>query len=113
MSRYHRLSIAEKRAENIANVRESPMPCIDCGMQVMPADMPAHLEQRCPGPREPGPRDTWIDHRKAVELVPRATLSRYANNGRVRVSSGRDGYRKYLYRDLLKVEQFRRSLRRR
>jgi hypothetical protein len=112
-SSYQRLSIAEKRSLDLSRVREPAVSCPTCDMQVMPADLLAHLEQRCPGPRDPGPSARWINHREAMALgVPRQTLSFWAKSGQVRFFGGRQD-RKYLYRDLaLKVAQ-RRGFRRR
>lgn len=114
MSRYHQLSIAEKQAEALGRVREQPVACPrHCGVQVMPADLLAHIEQRCTGPREPGPGAKWITHREALELgVPRATLSFWARRKHVRFVGERQD-RKYLYRDLaLKLAERKASRRR-
>lgn len=113
MSRYHRLSIGEKQAEALGRIREPPVRCPHCDAQVMPADLLGHVEQRCPGPRDPGPGAKWIEHREALAMgVPRATLSFWANSRQVRFVGERQG-RKYLYRDLaLKIAQ-RRGFRRR
>ncbi len=112
-SRYHGLPIAQKRAEAIARVRETAITCPTCDTQVMPADLLAHLEARCPGPRDPGPGARWITHREVLAMgIPRATLSRWASSGRVRFL-GEVQDRRYLYRDLaIKVAQ-RRGFRRR
>lgn len=113
MARYHQLSIAEKRAENLARVREPAVTCPDCDMQVMPVDLLAHLEQRCQGRREPGPGAKWLTFREVMALgVPRATLAKWTRAGYVRfVGEVQD--RKYLLRDLaIKVTQLRVSRRR-
>jgi hypothetical protein len=55
MSDYHKLPIAQKRAEALARAREPAVTCPDCDTQVMPADLLAHLRDRCPGQRDPGP----------------------------------------------------------
>lgn len=79
----------------------------------MPADLLAHVDQRCTGPRDPGPGARWVTHREALAMgVPRATLSFWTRNKQVRFVGGRQD-RKYLYRDLaVKVAQ-RRGFRRR
>ena len=101
MARYHQLSIAEKRTEALARVREPAVQCPGCDTQVMPADLLNHLEQRCPGPREPGPGSKWISWQEARSLVPKPTLVRWIKGGRVRFKGSR-GDRQYLYRDLAK-----------
>jgi len=110
---YQRLSIAEKRAVDLERVREPAVTCPRCDTHVLPADLLAHMERRCAGPREPGPGARWIPHRDVLAMgVPRATLSFWANRGFVRFTGDRQD-RKYLYRDLaLKVAQ-RRGFRRR
>lgn len=113
MSDYHKLPIAQKRAEALARVREPAVTCPDCDMQVMPVDLIGHLEQRCPGQRDPGPSAKWLTHREVMALgIPRATLTRWVQGGEVRaVGDVQD--RKYLLRDLaLKVAQRRGSRRR-
>lgn len=107
MSRYHRMSIAEKGAEALARVREPSVACPSCDTQVMPADLLAHVEERCEGPREPGPGAKWINWREAMAVngVTPMRLSRWARNGHVRFVGERQD-RKYLYRDLaMKVAQ--------
>ncbi len=100
VSEYNRLPIAQKRAEDLARVRDPAVTCQICDTQVMPVDLLAHLEQRCPGPRDPGPGSRWIAHGEALALgVPRVTLKRWADRGRVRFK-GERGDRQYLYRDL-------------
>ncbi len=113
MSRYHRLPIAQKRAEAISAVREQAVSCPRCDTRVMPVDLIAHYDERCPGPREPGPGAKWVTHREAMALgVPRATLSFWTQSSQVRFLGERQD-RKYLYRDLaLKIAQ-RRGFRRR
>lgn len=112
MSRYHRLPIAQKRAENIARVREPAVTCPICDTQVMPADLLGHMAERCQGPRDPGPGAKWVSWREARALVPKQTLLRWVDRGFVRFTGERQD-RRYLYRDLaVKVAQ-RRGFRRR
>ena len=110
---YHQLSIKEKRERDLASVREHSVACPTCDTQVMPADLIAHVEQRCTGPRQPGPGSKWITHSEAVAMgVPKQTLSWWARNNQVRFVGERQD-RKYLHRDLvLKIAQ-RRGFRRR
>lgn len=112
-SRYQQLSIVEKRTENIARVREPSVSCPLCDTQVMPVDLLAHVDLRCPGPREPGPGARWVTWAEARAMgVPAKTLSNWAKNGHVRFVGVRLD-RKYLHRDLvLKIAQ-RRGFRRR
>ena len=106
-SGYNKLPIAEKRALDLARVREPAVTCPSCDTQVMPVDLLVHQEQRCPGPREPGNGAKWITWREAKSLVPERTLVRWVERGAVRFRGGR-GDRQYLYRDLaLRVSQLR------
>jgi hypothetical protein len=107
-SRYHRLPIAEKRREAIARIREPAISCPQCDTQVMPDDLLAHLEQRCPGRRDPGPGARWVAWNEALALgVNRQTLSRWTRSGQVRFIGERQD-RRYLLRDLaLKIAQQR------
>jgi hypothetical protein len=100
MSDYHKLPIAQKRAEALARAREPAVTCPDCDTQVMPADLLAHLRDRCPGQRDPGPGAKWLTHREVMALgVPRATLAKWTRDGHVRfVGELQD--RRYLLRDL-------------
>jgi hypothetical protein len=100
-STYQRLSILEKRARDLARVREPAVPCPGgCGVQLMAADLISHLSQRCPGPSAPGPTAKWVTWREALALgVPAMTLSDWARKGNVRTFGGR-GDRKYLLGDL-------------
>lgn len=113
MSRYHRLSIAQKRTEGLTRVREPAVTCPSCDTQVMPCDLLAHMAERCPGRRDPGPGSKWVNHREALAMgVPRATLSFWTHSKQVRFLGERQD-RRYLMRDLaLKVAQ-RRGFRRR
>jgi hypothetical protein len=110
---YQKLSISEKRSLDLDRAREPAVTCPICDTQVMPADLLAHLEQRCSGPREPGRGARWITHREVLAMgVARQTLSFWASRGFVRYTGDRQD-RKYLYRDLaVKVAQ-RRGFRRR
>lgn len=100
-SAYHRLPVAEKQALAAERMAEPPMACpIDCGTTVTPADLLAHVNQRCPGPRAPGPASRWVSHREALAAgVPRATLSFWVASGDVRARGLRGG-KQYLARDL-------------
>jgi hypothetical protein len=104
---YHLLSAPEKRMESLARVREPAVTCPTCDMQVMPDDLLAHMDVRCPGPRDPGPGARWINWRQARELAPAMSLIRWVERGFVRTRGDR-GDRQYLHRDLaLKVAQLR------
>lgn len=108
MSSYHRMPIAQKRTEALARARETAVTCPSCDTQVMPADLIAHLEQRCTGPREPSAGAKWATWREALELgVRKRTLIRWVRRGHVRFKGGR-GDRLYLLRDLvLRIAQRR------
>ncbi len=111
---YHRLSVADKLAYAAGQQREPAVACpADCGVQVQPLDLLGHLEQRCPGPREPGPGANWVDLQTAVAAgVPRETLRYWARTGRVRTRGARPDT-KYLLRDLVRRVVIRRLDRRR
>jgi hypothetical protein len=112
MSDYHKLSVGEKRAQALATVRESAIACPSCDTQVMPADMPSHLE-RCGGPREPGVGSKWITWQEALALgAPARSIVRWRQRGLIRTRGGR-GDRQYLLRDLVKRVASRRYERRR
>lgn len=113
MSRYHQLSITEKRAESLSRMREPSVTCPTCDMGVTTSDLLSHIESRCPGPREPGPGAKWISHRDALAMgVPRQTLSRWVSSGLVRAIGGRMD-RRYLHGDLAKRVAQRLGFRRR
>lgn len=101
MSRYHTLSIAEKRAEALARVRAPSVTCPKCDTQVMPADLPKHMKQRCPGLRDPVPGDQWLTAGEVRAMgVKKQTLSDWVASGKVRYRGDR-GDRVYLLRDLV------------
>ena len=103
---YHLLSIREKQAASLATAREPAVSCPTCDTQVTPTDLPAHVRERCTGPREPGPGARWIGWREGMALgVPATTLSFWARTGQVRYLGGRMD-RRYLLRDLaVKIAQ--------
>ena len=113
LSRYHKLSAVEKRAESLSVAREQSVACPTCDTQVMAVDLLRHMEQRCPGPREPGPGSKWVTWREAKALgAPPYALTRWIQRGHVRFVGERQD-RRYLLRDLaLKIAQ-RRGFRRR
>lgn len=104
-SAYHRMSIAGKQAAAREQLAEPPVTCpADCGVRLMPSDLPLHLAERCPGAGEPGPAARWIPLSEARAIapgVPRSTLTFWARNGYVRTRGGR-GDRQYLLRDLVR-----------
>lgn len=106
MADYRRLSVVQKRALDLSRARDAAVRCPECDMQVMPADLLAHLEQRCSGRPEPGPGAKWVSWREAIaQGVPRETLARWARSGLVRYVGERQD-RKYLLRDLaLRIAQ--------
>jgi hypothetical protein len=117
MSDYHRLPIAQKRTEALARAREPSISCPACDTHVTTADLIAHLEQRRPGRRHPGPGARWINWREAVAIIRRAVpslsepaammrLSRLFRPDRLGAivvrSRGAPGDRQYLHFDLVK-----------
>ncbi len=105
---YHLMSLQEKSARSLGQVRDASVRCPQCETAVMPVDLLAHMEGRCQGRPEPGAGAKWVTHREVMAMgVPRATLSKWAHNGFVRFVGGVQD-RKYLLRDLaLKVAHLR------
>lgn len=98
---YQRLSLVQKRALDLSRARDAAVRCPLCDMQVMPADLQAHAEQRCSGRPEPGPGSKWLTHPEAIARgVAKQTLSDWAKAGKVR-TRGERGDRLYLERDLV------------
>lgn len=86
---YQKLPIGEKRALDLSRAREPAVTCPLCDTQVTRTDLLAHLDNRCPGRREPGPGAKWITRREAMALgVPRRTLARWVSTGAVRYKPG-------------------------
>lgn len=111
-SPYHKLSAAEKQAHALASIREQPIACPQCDTQLMPDDLLKHLEERCTGPRDPGPGSKWVDWQGALAMgIPKLTLIRWVRAKHVRFKGGR-GDRLYLRRDLVKRLALRISSRR-
>jgi hypothetical protein len=111
-SAYHLKSAAEKRAQALG-VREVATFCHVCDAQVMPDDLLAHIDQRCTGPREPGPGSKWVNWQEALALgIQVRTLTRWVRAKHVRFKGSR-GDRLYLRRDLVKRLALRRPVPRR
>lgn len=113
-SAYHHLSFAEKEQSSRERDREPAVACpADCGTQVQPSELAAHMDDRCPGPREPGPSAKWVDLAAATAAgVPRRTLTFWARTGKVRTRGERMDT-KYLLRDLARRVGLRKLDRRR
>jgi hypothetical protein len=110
---YHRLSIGQKQALHLDRMREPAVTCPVCETQTTATDLLEHIETRCPGPREPTHKASWITWRQALDLgVPRETLSRWAKHGLVRVR-GELQDRRYLLRDIAVRVAARRAQQRR
>jgi hypothetical protein len=100
---YHRMTVAEKQAYQRGRIREPAVVCPTCETQLAPADLPAHVAQRCPGRREPHPAAAWVTWREALQLVGvRGTLAGWVRRGLVR-TKGEVQDRRYLLRDLTKL----------
>lgn len=98
---YGSLTFAEKRARDLSRAREPSVTCPSCDYQVMPVDLLVHLEERCEGPRDPGPGAKWVTWREALKLgVRKTTFARWVRGGRVRYK-GAPHDRLYLLRDLI------------
>lgn len=101
MSAYHRLPIADKRRLAIAQVREPFVRCPACDTQLIPADVPAHVRERCTGRPEPHPLARWVTWREAVAMgMSAATLNRAVATGVVR-ARGKRSKRVLLLRDVV------------
>jgi hypothetical protein len=113
-SAYHHLSFAEKERASMERDREPSIACpADCGTHVQPSELLMHMDQRCAGPREPGPAAIWVDRQAAVSSgVPPETLQYWARTGKVRTRGDRMD-RKYLLRDLARRVGLRKLDRRR
>lgn len=100
-SEYHKMSVEQKLAHAQERLAEPPVPCpADCGTTLQPADLLAHVEGRCPGPRQPGPAAKWVRRRDAQAMgIPAPTLSRLARANKIR-SRGTGMDKEYLHRDL-------------
>lgn len=111
---YHKLSIGQKQLAAREQLAEPPVACpSDCGTRLQPADLLAHVEERCPGPRPPGPGSIWVDWRGALRTgVKPMTLHDWVQRGEVRAIGPRQD-RKYLLRDLVSRVARRRIDRRR
>ena len=98
--KYRELSAPEKRAEALKRIREPGVVCPVCEAKCDAADLVAHVEQRCTGPREPHEHARWITTAEALELgASRRTLYRWAEANRLRTRLVR-GERQYLLRDV-------------
>lgn len=113
MSEYHRLPIAQKRAQALAVARESSVSCPACDTQVMPADLLKHMDERCTGLREPHGGSKWVVWGEALKLgIAKGTLHYWVDTGRVRWR-GELQDRQYLLRDLVTIIAIRKLRQRR
>lgn len=81
----------------------------DCGMQLLPEDLLTHLDDRCPGQREPGLHAKWITRSDASRMgVSSNTLHCWARVGLVRCR-GSNMDREYLLRDFVTQVALRRD----
>ena len=105
---YHLMTMQEKAARSLGQVRDASVRCPQCEMSVMPADLLAHIEQRCAGRPEPGAGAKWVNARDAiVRRVPKGTLSYWVQQGFVRARGGQMD-REYLLGDLaLRIARWR------
>lgn len=111
MSDYHRMTLAEKQAYHRGRMREPSVVCPACETQLPPADLLRHIDQTCPGPRDPHPQSAWVSWREALALGVRGyTLSRWAARGQVR-HRGEVQDRRYLLRDIAVLLARRKLLR--
>lgn len=100
---YARMSLAEKQAEALDRQREPSVTCPRCETETTAADLMRHVENTCPGAREPHPRSRWITWREALSLgVPKPTMGRWIQQGLVRFH-GESKSRVYLLRDVVQL----------
>jgi hypothetical protein len=94
------MSVAQKQAHQRDRAREPSVVCPVCETQTTAADLIAHVETRCSGPREPNPAAKWVTWSEAMALGVQAMwLSRWVKRGEVR-AMGERGDRRYLLRDI-------------
>ena len=86
---YRRLPISEKRARDVARVREPSIRCPRCSCSVMPSELMPHMEMRCAGQLPAAhPRARWMLRRDAMAMaVMPATFDRWLQLGLVRVNA--------------------------
>ena len=107
--RYTRLTVAAKQARELDQMREPDVTCPRCETKTTAADLVAHVEERCTGPRDAHPRSRWIPRTEALRFVPKRTLYRWARTGRVRQRCDGRGHREYLLRDVTRNLALRRA----
>lgn len=101
-SPYHLLSAAGKVRYASERMREPAMHCPRCDAAVLPAELIAHLRERCVLP-DPHPRSAWITLPEACNAgVSVETLCTWARAGIVRMK-GPKRKRLYLYRDIVRM----------
>jgi hypothetical protein len=100
MTRYNRLSIAAKQAQQTARMREPGIACPNCGTTTTSADLIAHVQTRCDGPKEPPQHSVWVRWRDVKAMGVRSGhLTFWVQRGYVR-TRGEVQDREYLLRDL-------------
>jgi len=110
---YQRMTLREKQAVTLENMREPAVRCPRCDTQTSARDLLAHVTRRCPGPPAPHPHSHWVNWRDALAVgLPRTTLTRWVNRGEIRVR-GERRERQFLLRDLALRMAWRRIDRRR
>lgn len=107
---YRAGGIQAKQRMVLERAREQPCRCPGCEAALDPADLLAHVEQRCAGPREVHPHARWLTWKEAYRLVPRATLRAWVRRKVVRVD-GPPRARRYLLRDVVQALAVRRIAR--
>lgn len=99
---YRSLSKAQKEAEIYGSLREPPIACVRCEVQVLPFEMLRHL-QACAGKREPHPLSRWITWAEVVSMgVAVRTMRRWRRSDLVQTKRI-NGTRRYLERDVAKL----------
>lgn len=108
MSDYHNLTVKQKERFQRERAREPALRCPACETAVSTDELLTHLDERCPGVKEPHHLSRWVPWSRLLELgIPSATLTRWVQQGKVRRRGARRR-RRYLLRDAVTLVAMRR-----
>lgn len=100
--RYRLLSRGAKLAYALATLRDDPVQCPGCPMQVDPLQLETHAS-RCPGNSWNGVSAGWLSSAAVLELgVSDSVLSRWGRSGKVQRRMGPAGWL-YWHGDLVEA----------
>ena len=98
---YHKASLAEKQSIARGKLREPAVTCPHCEAKTTVDDLLQHVADRCEGHKPPHPLSRWVALQEALALgVPRGTLHRWCQQGRVRVDTSQE-FLRFCKRDLV------------